>query len=79
VHLTGHVLDAEVDRDEVVTAAGLLDRKYASFRPAPTSMPKATSEHYNRQAIIRLDPVGKLLTWDNSRIRLDGEGPKSGG
>lgn len=79
VQVTGHVLDPQVDRDEVGTAAGLLDCKYASFRPASTSMPKATSEHYHRQAIIRLNPVGKLLTWDNSRIRLRAPEPRSGG
>lgn len=50
-------------------SAGFAD-KYAAFRPAPTRMPDATNKHYASQAIIRLDPEGRLLTWDNSRIRL---------
>ena len=44
--------------------------KYEAFRPAASRMPDATQSHYRGQAVIRLDPAGPLLSWDNARIRL---------
>ncbi|MDZ7676709.1 MAG: pyridoxamine 5'-phosphate oxidase family protein [Acidimicrobiales bacterium] len=58
---------AEADR-----AGAMLADKYAAFRPAPSRMPKATTKHYSGQAVIRLDPAGQILSWDNARLRLDG-------
>lgn len=50
----------------------MFDEKYSGYRPPRSRMPDATSRHYSSQAVIRLDPAGKPLTWDNSRIRLRG-------
>ncbi len=50
----------------------LFDEKYAEHRPARSHMPDAASRHYSDQALIRLDPAGTPLTWDNSRMRLRG-------
>ncbi|MCO8126277.1 pyridoxamine 5'-phosphate oxidase family protein [Acidimicrobiia bacterium EGI L10123] len=58
---------AEADR-----AGALFADKYAAFRPAPSRMPKATTKHYQGQVVIRLDPVGRLLSWDNAKLRLHG-------
>jgi nitroimidazol reductase NimA-like FMN-containing flavoprotein (pyridoxamine 5'-phosphate oxidase superfamily) len=44
--------------------------KYAAYRPAPARLPGATTKHYSKQAVIRLDPAGPVLSWDNARIRL---------
>ena len=58
---------AEADR-----AGALFADKYSAFRPAPSRMPKATTKHYSGQAVIRLDPAGRILSWDNAKLRLDG-------
>lgn len=59
------------DADEAAAAAARLAEKYAPYRPAPTRLPDATASHYaSGQAVIRLEPAGPLITWDNSRIRL---------
>lgn len=56
--------------DESERATQLFEDKYAAFRPASARMPDATKQHYAGQVVIRLDPVGRLLTWDNTKIRL---------
>jgi hypothetical protein len=61
------VLDAG---DEAVAVSALFATKYEAFRPAVVSVPDATKRHYAGQAVIRLEPAGPLLSWDNSRIRL---------
>jgi hypothetical protein len=34
-------------------------------------VPAATKEHYaGRSAMLRLTPTDRLVTWDNSRLRL---------
>lgn len=57
----------EAERAEVSFA-----EKYAPFRPAPSRMPSATNERYSGRSMVRLDPAGSLISWDNSRIRLSG-------
>jgi hypothetical protein len=52
-----------------LAAAGFAE-KYAAFRPTPSRMPSATKQHYSGQSVIRLDPAGSPISWDNSRIRL---------
>jgi hypothetical protein len=52
---------------EVVTRLGT---KYRGFRTESTRMPSATKKHYGSATLIRLDPCGKLLTWDNARLRM---------
>jgi nitroimidazol reductase NimA-like FMN-containing flavoprotein (pyridoxamine 5'-phosphate oxidase superfamily) len=56
--------------DEAGDALRLLMTKYAPYRPAPARLPGATTKHYSSQEVIRLDPVGPALSWDNARIRL---------
>jgi nitroimidazol reductase NimA-like FMN-containing flavoprotein (pyridoxamine 5'-phosphate oxidase superfamily) len=58
------------DGDEAVAVSAHFARKYAAFRPVVVSVPDATKRHYAGQAVIRLEPRGPLLSWDNSRIRL---------
>lgn len=58
--------------DETARVGELFDAKYAAFRPEQARMPDATKKHYAGQVLIRLDPAGKFLTWDNSRLRLGG-------
>lgn len=55
---------------EADRALEAFDRKYAGFRPARSRMPDAARTRYSSQAVIRLDPAGPALTWDNSKIRL---------
>lgn len=58
--------DATIEAEVVARLA----TKYKGFRTESTRMPSATKKHYGSATIIRLDPCGKLLTWDNSRLRL---------
>lgn len=67
VSVRATVLDPGDESDAAMT---LFDTKYAAFRPEQSRMPDATKQHYAGQAVIRLDPAGKFLTWDNSRLRL---------
>lgn len=55
---------------EAESAMASFGRKYEAFRPASARLPDATKKHYSGQAVIRLDPAGPALTWDNSRIRM---------
>ena len=48
-----------------------LTEKYASYRTEDTKLPDATRAHYAVEAaVLRLTPVGRLVTWDNSKLRL---------
>ena len=58
------------DGEEADRARQAFGDKYAAFVPASSSRPEASNKLYSSQAVIRLDPVGKLLTWDNSRLRM---------
>ncbi len=59
------------DRDLEDRVIDEMDRKYRDFRTPARRMPDATKAHYNSgSTVIRLEPSGKLLTWDNSRLRL---------
>lgn len=57
---------------EADRAAALFADEYAAFRPAPSRMPEATTQHYSGQVVIRLDPAGRILSWDNAKLRLGG-------
>ena len=48
----------------------LIDDLYAGNRTADEKLPDATKRHYAERIVIRLEPVGPMVTWDNSRIRL---------
>ena len=68
VHADVELLDAGAERDAVEAA---ITAKYASFRTEETKLPDATREHYAvESAVLRLTPVGRVVTWDNSKLRL---------
>ena len=62
--------------DEYEDASAAIDRKYSGFGMKSSALrgkqvPDATKEHYaGRSAVLRLTPTGRLVTWDNSRLRL---------
>jgi Pyridoxamine 5'-phosphate oxidase len=50
--------------------AAAMDEKYSAYRTAGEAMPTATRDYY-QQAVggtIELEPVGKLLNWDNRKL-----------
>jgi len=73
VHLPvlARVLDPELDTREMKLAGRLFAEKYASFRTSAEKLPSASTKHYSSQRVIRLDAAGPLISWDNSRLRLD--------
>lgn len=70
VHLEcdGRVIEPSLELRERITAA--MGKKYAAYRTERTAMPAATRDHYDNAAggIIELEPVGKLLDWDNRKL-----------
>jgi nitroimidazol reductase NimA-like FMN-containing flavoprotein (pyridoxamine 5'-phosphate oxidase superfamily) len=69
VHVSGRARFVE-DAAEAERIDAELDRKYAAFRPARSSMPQATQRHYGRgSALIRIDPE-EWISWDNAKIRM---------
>ncbi|MGE0879931.1 MAG: pyridoxamine 5'-phosphate oxidase family protein [Acidimicrobiia bacterium] len=61
---TASIVDDEAVKQQVST---LLDKKYSAFRMSG-DVPAATRQHYANNAFIKLEPHGRLLTWDNARI-----------
>lgn len=62
--------------EEYDTASAAIAEKYAGFGMKSKAMagkkvPDATKDHYaGRSAMLRLTPTDRLVTWDNSRLRL---------
>jgi len=70
VHVTGRAR-AVVDASELERVREATDAKYASFRVDRAKMPEATAQHYqNRTETVCIEPEGKLLTWNNSRLGI---------
>jgi PPOX class probable F420-dependent enzyme len=68
VHVTGRV-DIVRDEDVVTRVQQALDEKYQDFRTPSSAMPEDTRNHYaQRRMILRLQPEGRILSWDNRRI-----------
>jgi PPOX class probable F420-dependent enzyme len=68
LHADVTLIDGGAERDNVEAT---LDEKYAAFRTESAQLPDATRAHYAvESAVLRLTPVGRLVTWDNSRLRL---------
>jgi len=68
LHADVTLLDAGAERD---TVESTLTEKYAGFRTESAQLPDATRAHYAvDSAVLKLTPVGRLVTWDNSRLRL---------
>jgi nitroimidazol reductase NimA-like FMN-containing flavoprotein (pyridoxamine 5'-phosphate oxidase superfamily) len=64
VHVNGRLV--VVPEQERPAPQELLDAKYAAYRSA--ALPAAARDAYAGMTMLRLDPEGKLLTWDNSRM-----------
>ena len=62
--------------EEYDIASDAITAKYAGFGMESKAMggkqvPDATKEHYaGRSAMLRLTPTERMVTWDNSRLRL---------
>lgn len=67
-----YVMASTVDDQELETrVVAALGAKYRDFRTPSPQMPDATKAHYGSgSTVIRLDPCGEVITWDNSRLRL---------
>lgn len=68
LHADVELLDAGPERDTIEAA---ITEKYQSFRTERASLPDATRAHYAvESAVLKLSPVGRLVTWDNAKLRL---------
>lgn len=58
-----------VDEDETAAATEMIAAKYAG-RAHGEAVPKATQDHYAAPwAVLRLEPLEQIISWDNSRLR----------
>jgi nitroimidazol reductase NimA-like FMN-containing flavoprotein (pyridoxamine 5'-phosphate oxidase superfamily) len=74
VHLTGRarIVDAP---DLLARVHAALDAKYSAYRTPRAAMPQATRARYETEtATIEVVADERILTWDNSRLDLGGEG-----
>jgi hypothetical protein len=68
LHADVALLHGGPERDSVEST---LNDKYAGFRTEDAQLPDATRAHYAvESAVLKLTPVGRLVTWDNSKLRL---------
>ena len=51
-------------------AVAALAAKYAGFGVAAGKLTDSTKKAYSDMVLLRLNPVGPAITWDNARIRL---------
>jgi Pyridoxamine 5'-phosphate oxidase len=57
--------------DEARRALAALNAKYHGFGVPQKEVPDATRKHYGAgNVVIRLDPAGEMITWNNAKIRL---------
>ena len=57
--------------DEAKRALVAIAEKYRGSAPAERQIPEATKKHYGAtNVVIRLDPAGDMITWNNAKIRL---------
>jgi len=56
--------------EEYDRALAAMTKKYAGFGESAGTLTDATKRHYADMVVLRLDPVGPAITWDNARIRL---------
>lgn len=63
---------ATIVHDEMLTSAvsDLLAKKYEAKRADHSVLPGATVRYYEAASlVVKLQPVGRIISWDNSRIR----------
>jgi nitroimidazol reductase NimA-like FMN-containing flavoprotein (pyridoxamine 5'-phosphate oxidase superfamily) len=59
------------DSDEAKRALAAIGAKYEGFGLPQKQVPEATRKHYGGgNVVIRLDPAGEMITWNNAKIRL---------
>lgn len=69
VHLAGRIeIVAPSDIDQISQS---LNAKYAAFRTPREALPARSQDHYAQSAGLRFIPDSRILSWDNSRIRLE--------
>jgi hypothetical protein len=72
VHLEcdGRIIEPTAELAERIATA--MGEKYAAYRTGREAMPAATRDHYARAVggLVELDPVGKLLNWDNRKLGM---------
>lgn len=57
--------------EEAKRALAVMGAKYKGFGLPQTQVPDATKKHYGAgSVVIRLDPAGHMITWNNAKIRL---------
>jgi Pyridoxamine 5'-phosphate oxidase len=57
--------------DEAKRALAALGAKYRGFGLPRREVPDATKKHYAAgNVVIRLEPAGAMITWNNAKIRL---------
>lgn len=74
--LTALHLDVRVsvveDADTAARAEQAIDAKYAGYALAREDMPAPVAAHYADSVVLRLEPVGKPLSWSNTKLRRTG-------
>lgn len=59
--------------EEARHAMAAINAKYRGFGLPQKQVPEATKKHYGASnVVIRLDPAGDMITWNNAKIRLKG-------
>ncbi len=59
------------DGEEAKRALTAIGAKYQGFGLPQKQVPEATRKHYGAgNVVIRLDPAGEMITWNNAKIRL---------
>lgn len=56
------------DADEIARTGELHDAKYQAFMKPASEMPESARRAYAGMTVIRLEPTGKLLTWNNAAL-----------
>ena len=57
--------------DEARRALAAIAAKYEGFGLPQKAVPEATRKHYGGgNVVIRLEPAGEMITWNNAKIRL---------
>ena len=65
------VVASEVEPgEEHDRVAAAMSEKYRAYRAPLEQAPEATKRAYSGTTLLRLEPAGPPLTWDNARIRL---------
>ena len=71
VVVTARATILEAGEEEAQRAQAALNVKYRGFGLPASRVPDATKRHYSGQnVVIRLDPVGPFITWNNAKIRM---------